>query len=449
MKIKPSGKFFLTIFILYFAISAVVPAIYSKKNKLKLNTASNQSLPPVVISALNLPSEKQSSFSTPDKPIYLSVKNNETHIASPVFLSAENNWPTIQNVIALALDYNLSPAANEETAIKLWRYISDNVDPDFSPFTDEPSDPVNNPLILLNSFGYGACGNISSTLAIIAKNVGFDSRVINLNNHAVTEIFYDGGWHMFDSNLKIVIRDKNNSVAGVEDIFKNPKLLNQLDGRPERYPGSNKILKEAFNKEIQPIIISVSEIINSLQPMVNNFRTKLKPGEEIRYYFDWQNKYFWKKFNFNRETGKINGPLSFANGLMISPVTAGNNLDESILELSLPYPMLSAYIYGRNICNENTTNNILLSYDGINWLSKISNDCNNDLIGLSNLFPVGSDATIINKYYLKLPSTNEFTVFTQFQFSPKLIQHLMGPEKFTPYNHPNEKSLSVRLAYPK
>jgi len=67
---------------------------------------------------------------------------------------------------------------------------------------EEPSGEVLDPVRLLNSYGFGLCYHIAPLLEAVYKKAGFaDARVWFLTGHTVTEVFYDGGYHYFDSDM--------------------------------------------------------------------------------------------------------------------------------------------------------------------------------------------------------------------------------------------------------
>ena len=67
---------------------------------------------------------------------------------------------------------------------------------------EEPAGEVLDPLKLLNSYGFGLCYHIAPLLEAVWEAGGFqDARVWFLTGHTVTEVFYDGAYHYFDSDM--------------------------------------------------------------------------------------------------------------------------------------------------------------------------------------------------------------------------------------------------------
>lgn len=75
------------------------------------------------------------------------------------------------------------------------------------------------PLIRLNSLGYAICRNQSEIYSQICKNIGYKSRIIYLNEHVLSEIFYNQQWHLFDVDRKIFFRI-NNNVSSMNNLIK-------------------------------------------------------------------------------------------------------------------------------------------------------------------------------------------------------------------------------------
>ncbi|HUU29810.1 MAG TPA: hypothetical protein VM123_18565 [archaeon] len=123
-----------------------------------------------------------------------------------------------------------------EKAVAIWRFITDyetglypiqgiyedpNPGPEF-PFFDE-RDLVK----VLNVHGHGYCGLLSPTLDGIYAHAGFpDSRIHNMdaNHHCVTEVFYQGGWHYFDVDLRGMLYKPDSTVASIRDAMTDRSL---------------------------------------------------------------------------------------------------------------------------------------------------------------------------------------------------------------------------------
>jgi len=67
---------------------------------------------------------------------------------------------------------------------------------------EEPMGEVLDATKLLNSYGFGLCYQVAPVLEAVWRAGGFeDARVWFLTGHTVAEVFYDGGYHHYDSDM--------------------------------------------------------------------------------------------------------------------------------------------------------------------------------------------------------------------------------------------------------
>jgi hypothetical protein len=96
---------------------------------------------------------------------------------------------------------------------------------------EEPKGEVLDAMKLLNSYGFGICYHIAPLLEAVYDAAGFeDARVWFLTGHTVTEVFYDGAYHYFDSdmmgyNLVGNGKPKDLPVASVQEIATDPSIM--------------------------------------------------------------------------------------------------------------------------------------------------------------------------------------------------------------------------------
>lgn len=174
-------------------------------------------------------------------------------VYSPVVLKA--GQPDASNLTALA--HGIYQQAHAETprekAEAIWRFfLTDGrfVKPGFWYHIagwayEEPMGEVLDPIKLLNSYGFGLCYHIAPLLEAVYDAGGFeDSRVWFLTGHTVTEVFYDGGYHYFDSDMMGYNPVgsgplKQRRVASVHDIEQNGNIiLGKLKGPKQIKAGS-------------------------------------------------------------------------------------------------------------------------------------------------------------------------------------------------------------------
>jgi len=348
-------------------------------------------------------------------PLFFSIENPNNIPISPVIVLNNQNWSSNQAILKTIIPEK-SSFTDEEKAIKIWKYLTNNTTHDHAAIETFPVNSLNNPILLLNQFGYAFCLNAASALANLAELAGLKSRIVHLNKHTVTEIFYNNSWHMLDADMGFYLKNPNGSIASVKNIHTNPSMLDVISESDLKKTYTSKYsLYRAYSENQPRSIQSPEELLPPNTP--NEFIFTLNPKEEILFYYDWKSEYFWTKYE------KV--PENYSNGLLISPTKIELDPFTSLIkEFKLPYPILSSYIYSSNLCK--TPISIFFSLDNESW-TKVESLCRNNTIALSSLFLKGFNASIINEYYLKfsgLLSTLNLTIFTKFQVAPLSIPKL-------------------------
>lgn len=131
-------------------------------------------------------------------------------IYSPKLLRSGQPDTTNLTAFAETIYANAGAKTPREKAEAIWRFfLTDGrfVKPGFwyhiAGWTyEEPAGEVLDPIKLLNSYGFGLCYHIAPLLEAVFEAGGFrDARCWFLTGHTVTEVFYDGGYHYFDSDM--------------------------------------------------------------------------------------------------------------------------------------------------------------------------------------------------------------------------------------------------------
>jgi hypothetical protein len=142
----------------------------------------------------------------------------ESDVANPWLARDRGSFRSTQEIVAAAVKPGMS---DHEKALALWwqqiqyrfHQPGDN---------DEVMDPVK----LLNVYGHNTCGNDSIALAGLWKKAGFKVAPARVVGHCVTQVFYDGGWHLMDGDMHSIylLRD-NETVAGEQDLVRDHDLV--------------------------------------------------------------------------------------------------------------------------------------------------------------------------------------------------------------------------------
>jgi len=143
---------------------------------------------------------------------------------------------------------------NEPNYQKAWRFLTARAY-QYIPFTG--SSAQEDPLLFINSLGYGLCDDFANVLARIWSWQGYESRVWLLNGHVVPEIQIDQQWEMFDGNYGVYYLDQSGHVASVNELSADPDLI--LDPiNPILHTSSS-----AYSQELADIYGSTEDNISS------------------------------------------------------------------------------------------------------------------------------------------------------------------------------------------
>ena len=161
---------------------------------------------------------------------------------------------------------------------------------------EEPVGEVLDPIKLLNSYGFGLCYQIAPVLEAVWKAGGFeDARVWFLTGHTVAEVFYDGAYHYFDSDMMGYDTLPDGRVASVRQIerdghiitakLKSPREVNAAAASEPWYPAD---VREGAIENLAALFTSSRD--NSLFPFErapagHRMSFVLRPGEKLIRYF--------------------------------------------------------------------------------------------------------------------------------------------------------------------
>ncbi|HNS26697.1 MAG TPA: Ig-like domain-containing protein [Steroidobacteraceae bacterium] len=118
----------------------------------------------------------------------------------------------------------VSPLESDENVIAdaLWRFMIGHVYHNES-FAAERWE--HDPLLLINSIGFGLCDDVSSALAFLARERGLAARVWALGGHVAPEINVAGRWQLYDPDIKVVYHDYDARITNVETLSAFPALI--------------------------------------------------------------------------------------------------------------------------------------------------------------------------------------------------------------------------------
>lgn len=86
------------------------------------------------------------------------------------------------------------------------------------------------------SYGYGLCGTVHAWNEPYWRALGLKVRRRAFPGHTNSEIFYDGAWHAFDTDMAGLLFRRDGVVAGYDDIIRDPSLVDSVKKPLPHYP---------------------------------------------------------------------------------------------------------------------------------------------------------------------------------------------------------------------
>lgn len=367
-----------------------------------------------------------------ETPYYFSVKNIGSNIVYPNIIVNGKNWSSEEAIIKTIFKDSKS-LSDEEKAIKIFNYVSQNIYHFYQPHYNrsEFSLPVN----FLNILGYGLCSDAAYIFSMFSNLVDLEARVVHVNHessqntHWVAEAYFNSSWHMFDVDRGAYYRNIDNSITSVKDLFNNPELIDKsIKYKDGDWQQQYNTFKNGWIRGIE----DKEKLLELIKNRTENFTYSLLPQEEIRFYYNWSDSWYWNDFPQK--------PPIFTNGLLISTVNK-KDLANNIKMIKLPYVILKSKIQGLGLCR--MAQNIYFSQNGLDKWESLKSLCVKDSIDLTKFFPNGKDSNPKFSYFLKFEKISRFFpifVYTQFQVAPKSIPILQaGDNKIELQNTDNDK----------
>ncbi|HYK87517.1 MAG TPA: hypothetical protein VE398_02015 [Acidobacteriota bacterium] len=180
---------------------------------------------------------------------------------------------------------------------------------------EEPQGEVLEPLKLLNSYGFGLCYQIAPVLEAVFVAGGFeDARVWFLTGHTVAEVYYEGAYHHFDSDMMGYStlgsgNPKNLPVASVSQIAHDGSIIlgklktpTEVDGSKVDYPWYPADVREAAIGGLAELFTTTGDnwlFPYNRAPQGHSMAFVLRPGERlIRFYRPESEGLFYLPFQY-------------------------------------------------------------------------------------------------------------------------------------------------------
>ncbi len=339
-------------------------------------------------------------------------------VYSPNVLKAGQPDPTNLKNFAAAIYAQASANTPREKAEAIWRFfLTDGrfVKPGFWYHIagwayEEPMGEVLDPIKLLNSYGFGLCYQIAPVLEAVYDAGGFaHSRVWFLTGHTVAEVFYEGQYHYFDSDMMGYNPIgsgplKQRPVASVQQIEQNGNIIlgkmkapRDVDAKAVDYPWYPADVRAAAINDLAELFTTADNnwlFAFQRYPEGHQMNFALRPGERMIRYFEPESPdlfYLPYKFNgtawqeFPREFSEfkirtVDGPRSQKDGRLWAtgrieyrpPLPKEQSTNATTLEVNMPcsYVIIDAqFAMNVNLASSSNAVRVQTSIDdGQTWV---------------------------------------------------------------------------------
>jgi hypothetical protein len=141
-----------------------------------------------------------------------------------ILVNGKHRWRNVQEIVREALESYGDPAAMSERdkARAIWEFQRAHRFHASASDNDENQDPVK----MFNVYGYTLCGDDAPVLADLWRTAGLKTRAGYPAGHVLSEVWYDGAWHLLDGDEHILylLRD-NSTIAAEEDVVRDHDLV--------------------------------------------------------------------------------------------------------------------------------------------------------------------------------------------------------------------------------
>jgi len=229
----------------------------------------------------------------------------QADVHSPrIVVNGKRNWHTLADVIAEATRGYASPA---DRARAIWEFRRRTR---FHATTGDDESP--DALKALNVYGYTLCGDEAQVINDLWKAAGLTTRPGHPVGHVVTEVFYDGAWHLLDGDEHVICLARDNRTIGSEsDVVRDHDLMKRThtygilanDSRE-----TDEFSASLFHYERERETDSSNKAKHAMDFV-------LRPGESIEFRWDHQGKYYTGLESLSRWAGAmeclVNGRMCY------------------------------------------------------------------------------------------------------------------------------------------
>jgi len=355
---------------------------------------------------------------------------------------------SLQSLVNGILAANPQATTPAQIAQAIWTWITHYTYHYYD--SEKPDKKIHEDFIdILDVYGFTRCWLDARFMTDLLTVAGLQARPVNLGGHAVSEVFYNNSWHIYDIDQhQIYYAPDGTTVLGTPDLIANPDpMFLHTDGTSSSY---------AYEQGLADIYTTTANNIPlnyAYPPISRSLNVTLRKNETLIQ--NWNNigKYHDIYLHLGPPVSYTDGDIiytpdltqaSYQNGVFsssnvsaysndgLSPnlhATTPGTTSAIVYQVNEPYTLVGSLLQAQTyLATANDSMQIAFSLDGINWTtvytqSKLGYD--NPHLDLSNY--VNNNTTLPEQfqYFIKFQWTansaangagvNNFTLDSQFQ----------------------------------
>ncbi len=190
-----------------------------------------------------------------------------------------------KSIVDFVIDPSMSDA---EKARRIWEF---EIRQRFHATTED--NEVDDVVKRFNCYGYTLCGNESKIISDLWRAAGLRVRRGFPNGHSTAEVFYDGGWHLLDSDEHIIaLFPDNKTIASEEQVVRDHFLMKRVHSYGPLHDDNLK------RDESGAALHFYEGERSGEQPSLTKHKMDftLRPGEAITWAWKQSNRFHGKEF---------------------------------------------------------------------------------------------------------------------------------------------------------
>jgi hypothetical protein len=192
-----------------------------------------------------------------------------TDVVNPWLSNGQNDFRSLDEIVARAIGPKMTDS--EKARALWWQEVQHRF------HLEGDNGELLDPVKVFNVYGHNTCGNDSVCLAGLWRKAGLKVAPARLVGHCVTQVFYDGAWHLMDGDMhSIYLMRDNETVAGEQDLVRDHDLIRRTHTQGILQPDGR-----AGDEWESSIYVFEGPVTGDRNSATSALNMTLRPGEAI------------------------------------------------------------------------------------------------------------------------------------------------------------------------